>query len=56
MFGLGTGELILIGIVAIIFLGPRRIPQLGASLAKGIRNFKKGMSESREEISQDDNK
>ena len=45
MFGLGTGELLLIGIVVFIFVGPKKLPQLGASLAQGISNFKKGMND-----------
>ncbi len=44
MFGLGTGELLLIGVVVFIFVGPKKLPQLGSSLAQGIKNFKDGMS------------
>ena len=44
MFGLGTGELIIIGIVVFIFVGPKKLPQLGSALARGIRNFKDEMN------------
>ena len=54
MFGLGTGELLLIGIVIFIFVGPKKLPQLGASLAKAIRNFKQGMNGVIEDSDKDD--
>lgn len=44
MFGLGFGELLAIGIVLFVFFGAKRLPQLGSSLAQGIRNFQKGLS------------
>lgn len=43
--GFGVTELLIIlGIVVLIF-GARRIPELGSSLAKGIKSFKKGLKE-----------
>ncbi len=44
MFGLGTSELIIILVIALVIFGGSRIPQLGAALGKGIKNFKKGLS------------
>jgi sec-independent protein translocase protein TatA len=44
MFGLGTGELIIILIIALVIFGGSKIPELGAALGKGIKNFKKGLS------------
>jgi len=44
MFGLGTGELLIIAAIIMLLFGAHRIPQLGSSLAKGIRNFQKGFS------------
>ena len=44
MLGLGTGELVIIGIIVFIFIGPKKLPQLGSSLAQGIKNFKSGMN------------
>ncbi|MBL6991426.1 MAG: twin-arginine translocase TatA/TatE family subunit [Bacteriovoracaceae bacterium] len=51
MFGLGMGELVLIGIAAFIFIGPKKLPQLGSSLAQGIKNFKLGMNTTLEDKS-----
>ncbi|PLX94182.1 MAG: twin-arginine translocase TatA/TatE family subunit [Desulfuromonas sp.] len=57
MFGLGTPELLVIlGIIVVLF-GAKRLPQLGAGLGKGIKNFKQGLkdneTESLEEKSDD---
>ena len=38
-----THILILI-LVALVFFGPSRLPQLGQSLGKALRGFKKGLS------------
>ncbi len=45
MFGLGTQELLIILVIAMMLFGAGKLPQVGASLGKGIRNFKKGMIE-----------
>ncbi len=45
MFGLGTQELLIILVIALMLFGAGKLPQVGSSLGKGIRNFKKGMSE-----------
>lgn len=48
MFGLGTQELIIILVLVLIVFGAGKLPHVAGSLGKGIRNFKKGMSESDE--------
>ncbi|MFN3199709.1 MAG: twin-arginine translocase TatA/TatE family subunit [Bradymonadia bacterium] len=40
----GPGELLLILAIVLVVFGANRIPQLGESLGKGIRNFKKSFS------------
>jgi sec-independent protein translocase protein TatA len=43
MFGLGMGELLIIFLVVLVLFGSKKLPQLGAGLAAGIRNFQKGI-------------
>ena len=45
VMGLGMGELIIILIVVVLVFGANKIPQLGDGIGKGIRNFKKALSE-----------
>lgn len=42
---IGTGELLLILIIALIVLGPRRIVEVGRTLGKMVRNLKKATSD-----------
>jgi len=43
MFDLGAQELIVIFIVAFLVFGPKRLPELGRTLGKGIRELKNAM-------------
>jgi sec-independent protein translocase protein TatA len=45
MFGLGFSELLLILVIVLVIFGAGRLPELGNSLGKGIRNFKKAIKE-----------
>ena len=38
-------ELLVIFIVALIFFGPKKLPDLGKSIGEAIRGFKKAMDE-----------
>jgi sec-independent protein translocase protein TatA len=46
---LGFGEILVILALALLFFGPSKLPQLGASLGQAIRGFKKGLSETEED-------
>lgn len=37
-------HLLLLAVILLLFFGPSRLPQLGQSLGKAIRDFKKGLS------------
>lgn len=43
MFGMGATELIVILVVALLIFGPGKLPEIGASLGKGIRDFRKAL-------------
>jgi sec-independent protein translocase protein TatA len=46
MYGFGhLWELVVVLLIALIFLGPKRLPELGSSLGKTIREFRKSTSE-----------
>jgi len=49
MFGLGTQEMLIILVLVMIVFGAGKLPQIGSSLGKGIRNFKQGVNEADEE-------
>lgn len=50
MFGLGAGELLVIGVVALIFIGPKKLPELARGLGKGIREFQKAKTDLMTEV------
>lgn len=50
MFGLGTQELLIILVLVMIIFGAGKLPQVGSSLGKGLRNFKKGINDGEEDI------
>ncbi len=43
MFGLGVPEMAVIGLVAVLVFGPKKIPEIGSALGKTIRGFKEEM-------------
>jgi sec-independent protein translocase protein TatA len=53
VFGLGPGEIILLVLVILIVFGAGRLPQIGGSLGKGLKNFRKGLKGKEEEKDQD---
>lgn len=51
MFGLGLPEVLVIGLVAALIFGPKKIPELGGALGKTLKGFKEELNpeEEREE-------
>ena len=53
---LGTKEILLIGLALLVFFGPSKLPEVGAALGKGLREFKKAGKELTGEDSEQDPK
>ena len=43
--GLGPTELIIILVIVLVLFGAKRVPEIGASIGKGIREFKRNISD-----------
>ena len=43
MFGIGTPELLVVLMVALIVLGPKKLPQLARMLGRGMRELRRAM-------------
>jgi sec-independent protein translocase protein TatA len=48
--GLGMSELIVIFMVVLLLFGAKRLPEIGSSLGKGIREFKSSVREIEREL------
>lgn len=50
MPSLGAPEIVVILLIALVFFGPKRLPELGKGLGNGIREFKKASQGIRAEL------
>ncbi len=48
--GIGMQEVLLIALVVLLFFGGKKIPELMKGIGKGVRSFKEGMNEMKQEI------
>jgi TatA/E family protein of Tat protein translocase len=54
MFGIGMPELLLLLAIALIVIGPKKLPDLAKSLGRAMREFKKATNEFKESIQIDE--
>lgn len=50
MFGIGMPELMVIMVVALVVLGPKRLPEIARALGKGLAEFRRATSDVNEEL------
>jgi sec-independent protein translocase protein TatA len=51
MFGnLGFGEIVMILLIVLLVFGAKRLPEIGSSIGKGIREFKRSISDAGDAI------
>ncbi len=50
MFGLGTGEILIILFIILLLFGAKKLPELAKGLGKGVNEFKKASNEIKEEV------
>lgn len=53
MFGIGFPELIVIFIIALVVLGPQRLPELGRALGRGFKELQRFTQDIKDEIDAD---
>ena len=59
MFGIGFQELIIIAVIALLIVGPKKLPDLAKTLGKGFSEFRKatdGISDDLKQTMQSDEK
>ena len=50
MFGIGTSELLIILLIALLVLGPKEIPKIARTLGRGMRELQRAKDELRQTI------
>jgi sec-independent protein translocase protein TatA len=50
MLGLGPWELLLVFLAVLLLFGAKRIPEIAQGMGKGLREFKKAMKDTSDEI------
>lgn len=53
MFGMGFSEILLVAIIAVLFLGPDKLPEAMVQIAKFFKSFKSSINEAKSSIEQE---
>lgn len=44
MFGIGFSEMLILAVIALLVFGPKRLPEIGNAVGKGMHEFKQAVS------------
>jgi sec-independent protein translocase protein TatB len=53
MFGMSFGEILIIAIIAVLFLGPEKLPEAMVKIAKFFKSFKSTINDAKDTIEQE---
>ena len=56
MFGIGMPEMVIILVIALIVIGPHKLPELAKSLGKGLAEFKKATEDFQKNVQEESRK
>jgi sec-independent protein translocase protein TatA len=52
VFNIGPAEILVILLIALIVFGPKRLPEIGKTVGKGLREFRKASQDIKDEFAQ----
>ena len=44
MFGIGFSEMLILAVIALLVFGPKRLPDIGSAVGKGLKEFKEAVN------------
>jgi len=56
MFGIGTSEILIVLVIALLLLGPKEIPKIARTLGRGLRELERAKDELKQSIEFEDEK